>query len=1033
LIIYLRWAAIRVIGKMTLSTDKIVPNFRSLFESAPGLYLVLTPAFTIVAASDAYLRATMTKREEILGRGIFEVFPDNPDDPGATGVRNLRASLERVLQNRMADAMAVQKYDVRRPQIEGGGFEERCWSPLNAPVFNEQNEMVYIIHRVEDVTEFIRLKQAGVEQHKINEELQTRTQQMEAEIYLRAQELAETNTKLRQANLELEVLYEKTKELDQLKTQFFANVSHELRTPLALMLGPTEKLLATDMTDDQRRQLELVDRNARRLLKHVNDLLDLSKLEAGRMKLNYTEVDLAQLLRLIASYFEPMAQERGIEFSVTTPPTLHVEADAVRLEHVFLNLLSNAFKFVSGGGRVSCALHTEDQTAVVTVMDDGPGVPFELRDAIFEPFRQADDGFGGQLRGTGLGLSIAREFINLHDGTIEVGDSSEGGALFRVSLPRIAPDGTKLDAGTDRSEEIDQRARESIDELRTSCESLPGMTPGSSPTSQYHSQIATVLIIEDNAEMNRFIAEALSSQNRVESAFDGWQGLERACALRPDLIISDVMMPGLSGEELVNELRKNSNLDGTPILILTARTDDALRVRMLRKNVQDYLIKPFSVDELCARVGNLLAIKRARDILQHQLSSQNEDLDQLARECAELLDRERSARQTADESNRLKDEFLATLSHELRTPLTSILGWSTILRTGKLQEAQRINALDTIERNAKAQTKIIEELLDVSRIITGKLRLEMIPVELTSVIAHTIDVVRPAIEAKSILLKTELNCSNGVVAGDEDRLRQVVWNLLSNAVKFTGEGGTIRVRLDCEGPKARIVVSDTGQGITPEFLPYVFDRFRQADSSKTRREGGLGLGLAIVRYLVELHGGAVTVESAGMGQGTTFTVGLPLLTGFKNKYGTRQVRSKRPEIASFDCPPRLNDVRVLVVDDEMDTLNMLVTLFEHCGAEVKASESVSATLRILEEWIPEVIVSDIGMPDADGYELIRKVRALPADRGGMVPAIAITAHAKPEDRTEVLAAGYQIHTTKPVELFELAQQVASLAGQNVNS
>ena len=1022
------------IGDVTISSvDKVAPDFRSLFESAPGLYLVLAPDFTIMAASDAYLRATMTNREEILGRGIFEVFPDNPNDPDATGVRNLRASLEQVVRNRVADVMAVQKYDVRRPQAEGGSFEERYWSPINSPVFDEQNEIVYIIHRVEDVTEFILLKQAGVEQHKLNEALQTRTAQMEGEIYLRAQELAETNTKLRQANLELEVLYEKTKELDQLKTQFFANVSHELRTPLALMVGPAEKLLASNLTGEQRRQLEVVDRNARHLLRHVNELLDLSKLEAGRMKLNYTEVDLAQLLRLIASYFDPMAQERGIVFSVTTPPSLPVEADPVKLEHVFLNLFANAFKFVADGGRVSCELRIEDQSAVATVMDDGPGVPFQFRHVIFEPFRQADDSSGGQLRGTGLGLSIAREFMNLHGGTIEVGDAPKGGALFKVLLPRVAPAGTKLVTGNDRAEEIDQRARESIDELRTSCKPSPNITADSVLASQDQAKLSRVLIIEDNAEMNRFIAEALFSQYRVESAFDGREGLQRACALCPDLIISDVMMPELSGEQLVQELRQNSDLDGTPILILTARADDALRIRMLREGVQDYLIKPFSIEELCARVGNLLAVKRARDVLQHQLSSQNEDLEQLATECAELLDRERLARHAADEASRLKDEFLATLSHELRTPLTSILGWSTILKTRSLKEEERVLALDTIERNAKAQTKIIEELLDVSRIITGKLSLDTMAVELAPVIAHTIDVLRPAIEAKSIRLETALDCFEGVVAGDEDRLRQVVWNLLSNAVKFTGERGTIRVRLECREPQARIIVSDTGQGISPEFLPYVFDRFRQADSSKTRREGGLGLGLAIVRYLVELHGGAVAVESAGPGLGATFTISLPLLTvRQKRKYGKKQIQPK-PPVASFDCPPRLDDVRVLVVDDEVDTLNMLVTMFQHCGAEVKAAGSVPATLRILEQWVPDVIVSDIGMPDEDGYDLIRQVRALPADRGGAVPAIAMTAHAKPEDRTEVLAAGYQIHTAKPVELRELAQQVATLAGPKRNS
>jgi signal transduction histidine kinase len=319
------------------------PDFKVLFESAPGLYLVLAPDLRIVAVSDAYARATMTRREEILGRGLFEVFPDNPADPNATGVRNLNASLQRVLENRVADAMAVQKYDIRKPAEEGGGFEVRYWSPVNSPVLKADGTLAYIIHRVEDVTEFVQLKQQGVAQSRLTEELRERAVQMEAEIYARAREVAEANTRLKQANEELARLYEKTRELDELKTQFFANISHELRTPLALILGPIAKRLAAgDLTDEERRDLEMVERNARLLHRHVSDLLDVARLEAGRMDIQYTEIDLARLARRTASNFDTLAEDGRIRYTVEAPEALPAQLDAEKNAGASCSSISSA-------------------------------------------------------------------------------------------------------------------------------------------------------------------------------------------------------------------------------------------------------------------------------------------------------------------------------------------------------------------------------------------------------------------------------------------------------------------------------------------------------------------------------------------------------------------------------------------------------------------------------------------------------------------------------------------------------------------
>jgi PAS domain S-box-containing protein len=392
-----------------------------------------------------------------------------------------------------------------------------------------------------------------------------------------------------------------------------------------------------------------------------------------------------------------------------------------------------------------------------------------------------------------------------------------------------------------------------------------------------------------------------------------------------------------------------------------------------------------------------------------------------------LLAREQELRVKAEEANRLKDEFLATISHELRTPLTAILGWATMLRSNRFDEAALTRALETIERNAKNQKQIIEDLLDVSRIITGKLRLEIRPVELASLIEAAVESLRPAAEAKEVRLQKVLAADLEPIAADPARLQQIIWNLLSNAIKFTPRGGRVQIRLEHVDAHAEISISDTGQGISPEFLPFVFDRFRQADSTTTRKHGGLGLGLAIVRHLVELHGGTVKAESEGAGQGSTFTVTLPPLP----VYQTAAAEADKPRVIAdsppaFDCAERLDGLKILAVDDEADTCELLRAALTECGAQVTTARSAQDALVALGRLLPDVLISDIGMPDEDGYELIRRVRRLPAANGGETPAVALTAYAGVEDRLRVLREGYQMHVPKPVELAELIAVVASL-------
>jgi PAS domain S-box-containing protein len=392
-----------------------------------------------------------------------------------------------------------------------------------------------------------------------------------------------------------------------------------------------------------------------------------------------------------------------------------------------------------------------------------------------------------------------------------------------------------------------------------------------------------------------------------------------------------------------------------------------------------------------------------------------------------LLEDAQVAHAEADTANNIKDEFLATLSHELRTPLTSILGWSQLLADGTLNKVESKRAVETIVRNARAQRKLIDELLDLSRIMTGKLHLEMHTVSLAPMIEAVVDGVRPAADARSINLRITLDSTTSRISGDSDRLQQIIWNLLSNAIKFTPKGGDVHVRLGQIASHIEIVVTDSGQGIDPQLLPHVFDRFRQSDSSNTRRNGGLGLGLSIVRQLVELHGGSVAAESPGEGLGSTFRVILPVRSVNHEPRETENTQVMTAGAISTQRKPSLIGLRVLVVDDEPDSRELVAAVLLGCGAKVVAVDSAEEALEEMEQQKFDVLVSDIGMPLMDGLALIEKVRQLPPERGGRIPAAALTAYAGAEDRKQALSSGYQRHVAKPVEPAELTTIVASLA------
>jgi signal transduction histidine kinase len=522
---------------------------------------------------------------------------------------------------------------------------------------------------------------------------------------------------------------------------------------------------------------------------------------------------------------------------------------------------------------------------------------------------------------------------------------------------------------------------------------------------------ARILIVDDLAEKLLIYCSLLEGIDaEIVQARSGTEALKRVLEGSFAVILLDVNMPDIDGLETATLIRGHRNGRHTPIIFITAYADEMQTARGYALGAVDYILSPVVAPVLRTKVQVFVDLYNAHAAL----ASSNQELEKRVKErTAEL-----------EQLSRLKDEFLATMSHELRTPLNAIFGWVTLLRTRRLDEPTQERALETIERNARAQKRLIEDLLDVSRIVTGKVALEIMPVDPRRVVEAALETMQPAAQAKGITVVPLLDTGVATVRGDFARLQQVVCNLLSNAIKFTPSGGQVEVCLAHRNGEAEISVSDSGQGIKPEFLPLVFDRFRQEDGSISRRHGGLGLGLAIVRHLVELHAGSVEAFSAGEGKGSRFVVRIPTRLGFA-KSGPSEEPMTSPTTSSM-----LAGLRLLVVDDEPGARELIANVLQGYGAEVCLAESGQAALTKLFEQRPHVLVADLGMPGMDGYALIEQVRALDPDFGGQTPAIAVTGYASPLDRLRALQAGYQNHVAKPVEPQELAIVIASLTGRS---
>jgi signal transduction histidine kinase/ActR/RegA family two-component response regulator len=545
------------------------PDFKSLFESAPGSFLVLDPDLIIVAVSDAYLRATMTSREEIVGRGLFEVFPDNPDDPEATGEGNLRASLDRVSRDRVPDTMAVQQYDIRRPEAEGGGFEVRHWSPLNSPVLGPDGELAYIIHRVTDVTEFVQLKQ----QDQLTTSLRQDNARMEAEILQRSRELQEANRRLRAADLA--------------KSEYLSRMSHELRTPLNAILGFAQLLEMDELREDQQESLGYILSAARHLLALINEVLDIAAIEAGRLTLSLEPVWVADVVSETVSLIRPLADQQGILLvSPARTCDAHVLGDRQRLKQVLLNLLSNAVKYNRPAGSVHLTCEHVNGRLRVKVADTGPGIPAEALERLFVPFERLGSEHG-TVEGTGLGLPLSKRLADAMGGSLELESIPQQGSTFWVELPLIeAPAEAAADLGAVPQPEPEQVEQTGHD--------------------------LTVLYIEDNVSNLQLVERVMQRRGiALISAMRPQLGLDLAGEHQPDLILLDLHLPDMPGQEVFRRLRANAKTAEIPVVVLSADARPNLISRMLDDGVRAFLTKPLDVKQLLELIDTV-ADERAR-------------------------------------------------------------------------------------------------------------------------------------------------------------------------------------------------------------------------------------------------------------------------------------------------------------------------------------------------------------------------------------------------------------------------------------
>ncbi|MDI3286853.1 ATP-binding protein [Polyangium sp. 15x6] len=939
--------------------------------------------------------------------------------------------------------------------------------------------------------------------------------------------------------------------IDRAKTTFFSNASHELRTPLTLILGPVEDALASGAGTLGGEALRWVHRSTMRLAKLVNALLDFSRIEAGRVHAAYEPTDLAALTIDLTSAFRSAFERAELAFEVDCPALSEpVFVDRDMWEKIVLNLLSNALKFTFEG-KVRVALRAATSHVELTVEDTGTGIAEEELPRLFDRFHRIQGARARTHEGSGIGLALVQELVRLHGGRIQVASELGKGTRFLVVIPLGA---AHLPADRVRAEPAPASSRSGAvaPYVEEALRWLPGADAGGvdeAPSSQCFlpepsigalapKPNARILLVDDNADMRAYVGRILGEHWKVEAVADGAAALEAARASRPDLVLTDVMMPNLDGFGLLRALRDDAALCDVPVIMLSARAGEESRVEGLQAGADDYLPKPFSARELVARVAVHLQLAELRmsavrerakmqalfmqapvaiaslrgpryvfelanpryeamvgkehlvgrayvevfpELADHEImdtiarvyttgtpyvtdeqrldinrgSGHVEEsyfsfnlcpvrgafgepdgllcvavdvtervrarkrLEEAMKERGELLVREQEARRQAESANRSKDEFLAMLGHELRNPLAPITTALHLMRMRAGDAAARERAV--IERQVKHLAQLVDDLLDVSRITRGKVELKMERIEIAEVVAKAIEMASPLLEQRRHHLTVEVPSRGLVVDGDGTRLAQVMSNLLTNAAKYTESGGQIAVEAERWGRDVEIRVRDNGIGIDPDVLPTVFDFFVQDRQALDRAQGGLGLGLAIVRNLVTMHGGTVSARSEGKGRGSEFTVRLPGAAGLAEVEAT-SARVRAPMKAGAG-----DGHRILVVDDNEDAAALLAESLGSLGHQTRVASDGPSALRVAEKFRPDIALLDIGLPVMDGYELAHRLRERPELT--RLRLIAVTGYGQESDRSLSREAGFDAHLVKPVQFDRLARLFEELFGQ----
>jgi PAS domain S-box-containing protein len=921
-------------------------------------------------------------------------------------------------------------------------------------------------------------------------------------------------------------------EIDRAKTAFFSNVSHEFRTPLTLMLGPTEAALASPDEALRSADLRMVYRNQMRLLKLVNALLDFSRIEAGRATASYQRTDLSALTRELCGAFQSTIEHAGLRFEVSCEPidaAAYVDRDM--WEKIILNLLSNAFKFTFDGG-IRVSLRERGPRIELAVEDTGTGIPEAELTRVFERFHRIEGARSRTHEGSGIGLALTSELVRLHGGTIEVTSRIGVGSTFTVTIPTGSAHlpADRIDAEPALASTA-VRAAAFIEEARRW---LPHAEDGAMPDSPAPGAATVpavgrirrrrILIADDNADMRDYLASLLREWD-VCTAVNGRDALERVREVRPDLVVTDVMMPDIYGFGLLDALRADSHTSDIPVMMLSARSGEDARVAGLTAGADDYVIKPFSARELQARVRSLLALSEARREAElqkrhlHSLFMQaptpililrgadhvielanemtcrvwgrkerevvgkplleaipelqgqpfKELLDGVLRTGVPYIGRETPARldrgdgwldtvffnfvyaplrgidadiegilviafdvtaevkareemnglRAAEQAaNRTKDEFLAMLGHELRNPLSPILTALQLmsLRGDHATERERT----VIERQVRHLVRLVDDLLDVSRIAQGKIELRRRPVNIADVIAAAVEGTTPLFEERQQRLEVDIEEPALMVYGDSTRLTQIVTNLLSNAAKYTDPRGTVHLTARRADNQVEMRVRDTGIGIAPELLPFIFDMFTQGRQRSDRALGGLGLGLTIVRSMVSQHDGTVEARSEGQGKGSEFIVRLPLFVA-------EQHARSRAVAQTNGLTPALLRRRILVVDDNVDAAGLTAAALDTLGHETRMAFDGPGALSAASTFQPDIVLLDLGLPLMDGYEVARQLRNGATTKIPLI--IAVTGYGQASDFQRTETAGFHGHMVKPVDVQELAMLLDRLSAQ----